>query len=84
MTSLPTLTRAQVNELRRRLVAHYGIDPLQTQELAGRNLALLAKTMLDDDLADRPIVVVVGRGEDGAVGLAAGQSDGGACYPILP
>jgi NAD(P)H-hydrate epimerase len=42
-------------------------------ENAGRNLALLAKRLLDGDIADRPIVVLAGRGNNGGGGLAAAR-----------
>jgi NAD(P)H-hydrate epimerase len=75
MTSmeLPALNREQVREMARRLVEEYGIVPLQTMENAGRNLAQVAKMMLDGDLADRPVVVLAGRGSKGGSGLAAAR-----------
>lgn len=73
MAHLPVLTRALFEQMRQRLVEVYHIDARQTLELAGRNLALVAKMMLDDDLADRPIVVVAGRGRNGAGGLVAAR-----------
>lgn len=39
--------------------------------LAGERLAALASHLLDDDLADRQIVVLAGAGRNGAVGIAA-------------
>ena len=59
--------------LDRLMVEQYRITPLQTMENAGRNLALLAKQMLDDDLVDRPVVVLVGRGNKGGAGLVAAR-----------
>jgi NAD(P)H-hydrate epimerase len=71
--TLPTLSRAQVREVKRRLLERYGIVPLQTLEHSGRNLARLAQHMLEGDLADRPIVVLAGKGMNGAGGLAAAR-----------
>ena len=71
--ALPVLSGEQVREMKRLLVESYGITPLQTMENAGRNLALVAKEMLDGDLADRPIVVLAGRGGNGGGGLAAAR-----------
>jgi NAD(P)H-hydrate epimerase len=70
---LPALSSAQVHEVDRLLVEEYGMTLLQTMENGGRTLALLAKEMLDGDLADRPIVVVAGRGSNGGGGLVAAR-----------
>jgi NAD(P)H-hydrate epimerase len=72
-SELPVLSRDQEQELARLLVESYGIDPLQTMENVARDLAYLAKTMLDGDLADRPVVVLAGRGNNGGGGLAAAR-----------
>jgi NAD(P)H-hydrate epimerase len=70
---LPTLTLEQAHTLDQLLVERFGINILQTMENAGRNLALVAKTMLDGDLADRPLVVLAGRGNTGGIGLVAAR-----------
>ncbi len=70
---LPLLTTAQMREIARLMVAEYRVDILQTMENAGRALALAAKQMLDDDIVDRPIVVLAGRGNNGGGGLAAAR-----------
>lgn len=70
-TALPALNPAQLREIDRLLVEIYGIELSQVLENAGRNLALLAKRLLDDDIVDRPIVVLAGRGHNGGGGLAA-------------
>lgn len=72
-STLPALHRAQMREVDRLLIETYGVALLQTMENAGRNLALVAKTMLDDDLEDRPIVVLAGRGNNGGGGLVAAR-----------
>lgn len=71
--ALPALNLAQVREAERLLAESYGITPLQTMENAGRSLALVAKQLLEDDMADRPIVVLAGRGNNGGGGLAAAR-----------
>lgn len=71
--ALPALNPAQLREVDRLLVEIYGIELSQVLENAGRNLALLAKRLLDDDLVDRPIVVLAGRGNNGAGGMAAAR-----------
>lgn len=71
--NVPSLSREQVYKVERMLRQNFGISPLQTAENAGRNLALVAKQMLEGDLADRPIVVLAGRGRNGGAGLAAAR-----------
>ena len=72
-TMLPALRRAQMREVDRLLIETYGVALLQTMENAGRSLGLVAKTLLDDDLADRPLVVLAGRGNNGGGGLVAAR-----------
>ena len=76
MTSLlplPLLSTTQMRTVDRLLVDVYHLHPLQMMENAGRNLALLAKQLLDHDTIDRPIVVLAGRGNNGGGGLAAAR-----------
>jgi NAD(P)H-hydrate epimerase len=73
LTELPALSTQQMREVERLLHEEFYISPLQTLENAGRNLALLAKQMLDGDLVDRPVVVLAGRGPNGGGGLAAAR-----------
>ena len=70
---LPALTVEQMCQVPRLLVENYAITPIQTMENAGHALALLAKSMLDGDLVDRPIVVLAGRGNNGSAGLVAAR-----------
>lgn len=70
---LPLLTIDQLHAVVRLTVEEYGITLRQMVENAGRNLALLAKQLLDNDLLDRPIVVLAGRGHNGAGGLVAAR-----------
>jgi NAD(P)H-hydrate epimerase len=71
--TLPALTTEQMIEVDRLMIEAYHIQLIQMMENAGRNLALLAKRMLDDDIADRPIVVLAGRGGNGGGGLVAAR-----------
>lgn len=73
LTHIPALTTQQMVEVDRLMIEEYNITLLQMMENAGRNLALLAKRLLDGDIADRPIVVLVGRGNNGGGGLAAAR-----------
>ncbi|MEZ4557896.1 MAG: NAD(P)H-hydrate epimerase [Caldilineaceae bacterium] len=72
-TPIPALTTAQMQEVDRLMVEEYHIELLQMMENAGRNLAVLATRLLDDDIADRPIVVLAGRGNNGGGGLVAAR-----------
>ena len=69
----PALTVAQRQELERLLQEEVGISQNQLLERIGTSLALLAGQLLDDDLEDRPVVVLAGRGNNGGGGLAAAR-----------
>lgn len=62
-----------MQEIDRLMVEAYGIELLQIMENAGRSLAMLARQMLGDDVTDRSIVVLAGRGANGGGGLAAAR-----------
>lgn len=70
---VPQISTAQMREVERLMIEVYQISALQMMENAGRNLALLAKRLFDNDIADRPIVVLAGRGNNGGGGLAAAR-----------
>ena len=72
-------------EVDRLMINSYGITLLQMMENAGRNLALLAKQMLGDDILNRKICVVAGNGNNGGGGLAAARhlSNWGAEVTVL-
>ena len=44
------------------MIEEYGIVLMQMMENAGRNLADLAQALLEDDVIDRSVLVLVGRG----------------------
>ena len=73
MSSLPSLSTDQMREVDRLMIEEYHIELLQMMENAGHNLALLAKRMLDGDVADRPVVVLAARGNNGGGGLVAAR-----------
>jgi NAD(P)H-hydrate epimerase len=73
MIELPLLSTDQMREVDRLMVEEYHIELIQIMENAGRNLALLAKRLLDDDIEDRPVVVLAGRGNNGGGGLVAAR-----------
>ncbi len=70
---LPNLSIEQMNEVDRLMCEDYQIELLQMMENAGHHLALLAKRLLDDDVTDRAIVVLAGRGSKGGGGLVAAR-----------
>jgi len=72
-TPLPALTLEQQQEGARLARDTYHILPEQQAENGGRAVALLAKQLLQGDLLDRPIVVLAGCGENGALGLIAAR-----------
>ena len=72
-------------EVDRLMINSYGITLLQMMENAGRNLALLAKRILGDDILNRKICVIAGSGNNGGGGLAAARhlSNWGAEVTVL-
>ena len=72
-SALPALTTAQMVEVDRLMIEAYGIQLIQMMENAGRNLADLAQAMLDGEVADRPVLVLAGRGNNGGGGLVAAR-----------
>jgi NAD(P)H-hydrate epimerase len=73
MVELPALSAEQMREVDRLMVEVYHIELIQMMENAGRNLAGLARRLLDGDIEDRPIVVLAGRGNNGGGGLVAAR-----------
>ncbi|MFN8491868.1 MAG: NAD(P)H-hydrate epimerase [Caldilineaceae bacterium] len=73
MIALPLLSPDQIHEIERLLGEVYQISPRQRMENAGHQLALLAKRWLDNDMVDRPLVVLAGRGKKGGCGLVAAR-----------
>lgn len=55
------------------MIEDYGIELIQMMENAGRSLAELARKMLDDDVGDRTIIVLAGRGNNGGGGMVAAR-----------
>jgi NAD(P)H-hydrate epimerase len=72
-------------EVDRLMIDSYGISLLQMMENAGRNLALLAKQMLNDKILNQKVCVIVGNGNNGGGGLAAARhlSNWGAEVTVL-
>jgi NAD(P)H-hydrate epimerase len=55
------------------MVQDYHVELLQMMETAGHSLAHLARQLLEGEIADRPIVVMAGRGNNGGGGLVAAR-----------
>ena len=70
----PTLTNNQREELCHLLQKEPTYSPQRLLDRTGAALALLAGQLLDDDLEDRPVVLLAGRDSNGAGGLAAARS----------
>lgn len=60
-------------EVDRIAIEETGPNLFQMMENAGRNLALVAQSMLGDDWAQSPVVVLAGTGGNGGGGLTAGR-----------
>ena len=52
---LPSVTAKEMQEVDRLMVEEWGIGLLQMMEHAGRNLAEVARSLLGDELASRPL-----------------------------
>jgi len=72
-SALPLLSTDQMRKVDRLMIEEYGIVLIQMMENAGRNLADLAQAMLAGDIAERTVVVLAGRGNNGGGGLTAAR-----------
>jgi NAD(P)H-hydrate epimerase len=70
---IPGLTTNQMIEVDRLMVEEYGITLLQMMENAGRNLAELARQLLEGQVRGRRVVVLCGSGNNGGGGMAAAR-----------
>ena len=68
--TVPALTTEQMIEVDRLMIDEYGITLIQMMENAGRNLAIVARRLLTS-LANRRVLVVCGRGNNGGGGLVS-------------
>jgi NAD(P)H-hydrate epimerase len=69
---LPALTTAQMAEVDRLMINDYSILLIQMMESAGRNLAELARRMLNS-LTGRRVVALCGAGNNGGGGMVAAR-----------
>jgi len=70
---VPSLTTDQMREVDRLMIETYGIALEQMMENAGRDLAELARRMLDERAAGRQIAVLCGAGNNGGGGMVAAR-----------
>ncbi|HAV77750.1 MAG TPA: NAD(P)H-hydrate epimerase [Anaerolineae bacterium] len=70
--NLPALTTEQMIEVDRLMIEEWGISLIQMMENAGRNLAGLARQLLQE-LHGRKIVVLCGAGNNGGGGMVAAR-----------
>ncbi len=72
--SVPTVSAEQMREVDRLMEEQYGVALHQMIENAGRNLAHLARRRyFDDDVRNRPILVLAGSGGNGGGGLVCAR-----------
>jgi NAD(P)H-hydrate epimerase len=80
---IPALTADQMALVDRIVTEEYGIALLQMMELAGRNLADLARTrFFGGDPRDRRVIVLAGSGGNGGGGLVAARRLHGWCADV--
>ncbi len=82
---VPAVTADQMREVDRLMVEVFGIAILQMMELAGRNLADLARAHLGELVAAPSVVVAAGGGNNGGGGLVAARhlANRGAAVTVL-
>jgi len=73
MQKIPFVTRAVMIEVDRLMIDVFNISLLQMMENAGRNLANLARFLLNTPLSDNTIIVLCGGGNNGGGGMAAAR-----------
>jgi hydroxyethylthiazole kinase-like uncharacterized protein yjeF len=67
------LTPGQMREVDRLAEADYGISPLQLMEVAGLQVARVAREILGPSLAGRAVCILAGKGNNGGDGLVAAR-----------
>lgn len=67
------LTSDELRRVDEAAINEYGIDVLSLMENAGRQTALLAKTILNGKAAGRRVTILVGKGNNGGDGLVAAR-----------
>lgn len=70
---IPAVSVDQMREIDRLMEKKYGIELIQMMENAGRNLAHLVRKLLGGVVMAKRIVVVTGKGNNGAGGMVAAR-----------
>lgn len=72
-SALSVVTPEQMKELDRKAIEEYGIPSIVLMENAGRSVAEVAFTMLEDPIEEQQVVIFVGRGNNGGDGMVIGR-----------
>jgi NAD(P)H-hydrate epimerase len=70
---IPVVNTAEMREVDRLMIDIYGIRLLQMMENAGKNLAELARRLLNGSVHGKRILVAAGKGNNGGGGLVAAR-----------
>lgn len=83
--TIPAITTDQMRHVDQLMVDVFGIGLLPMMENAGRNLAMLARTMLGGSVVKKSIVIAAGKGNNGGGGMVAARhlSNWGAAVTVL-
>lgn len=73
MVKIPTVSIDQMKEVDRMMVEEIGISILMMMENASRNIATVARKMLNGSVKDKKIIVLCGKGNNGGDGLGAAR-----------
>lgn len=71
--AFPPVSIGQMVEVDRLMIEEFGIRLLQMMENAGRSLATLARFRLGGSVANRRVVVLIGKGNNGGGGMVAAR-----------
>lgn len=73
LNHIPTVTLAQSHQIDQLLEDKYGISTLQLMEMSGYHLALVANHLLENEIQDRSIVILIGKGFTSGAGLVTAR-----------
>jgi len=73
MSSHPSLTISQTQDLDQILVSHLGLPVMVLMENAGRHAAELARQMLGKSINNKKIIILCGTGNNAGDGMVAGR-----------
>ena len=79
-------TKAEMQEIDQMVIHNFHISPFIMLENAGKSLAVIAREVLKKNVYNKNILVLVGKGNNGAGGLIASRhlSNWGANVEVLP